>query len=187
MDLKKAEKTLKELEENSIKVKQVGKAVEKFKEIQEELESEVRRLKSPEGEKELKRILSVAVLNTQMQHDDRVNIDNIKTVVVNMLHDEDTLPVVRESLRRIVLEWRNDPSSLLFVMIFTQLAADAHFQAALIRGLRQQQIQRTGNMFRVWRVDKAKAVSGNLRTINGKVLDSSRTATTCARTSSSCR
>ena len=39
MDLKKAEKTLKELEENSIKVKQVGKAVEKFKEIQEELES----------------------------------------------------------------------------------------------------------------------------------------------------
>ena len=39
MDLKKAEKTLNELEENSIKVKQVGKAIDKLKEIQDELES----------------------------------------------------------------------------------------------------------------------------------------------------
>ena len=33
MDLKKAEKTLNELEESSIKVKQVGKAIEKFKDM----------------------------------------------------------------------------------------------------------------------------------------------------------
>lgn len=39
MDLKKAEKTLNELEESSIKVKQVGKAIDKLKEIQDELES----------------------------------------------------------------------------------------------------------------------------------------------------
>ena len=39
MDLKKAEKTLDELEESSIKVRQVGKAIEKFKDIQGELES----------------------------------------------------------------------------------------------------------------------------------------------------
>ena len=39
MDLRKAEKTLNELEESSIKVKQVGKSIEKLKVIQDELES----------------------------------------------------------------------------------------------------------------------------------------------------
>ena len=35
MDLRKAEKTLDELEESSIKVKQVGKAIEKLKKIKD--------------------------------------------------------------------------------------------------------------------------------------------------------